>query len=32
LWHGIASRYDKHARTFLGGVPLAASIIYVKTH
>lgn len=31
-WRGIATRYDKHARTFLGGVLLAASIIYAKTH
>lgn len=31
-WRGVATRYDKHARTFLGGVLLAASIIYVKTH
>lgn len=28
---GIATRDDKHARTFLGGVLLAASIIYIKT-
>ena len=25
-------RYDKHARTFLGGLLLAASIRYIKTH
>jgi transposase len=31
-WRGIATRYDKHARTFLGGVLLAATIIYIKTH
>jgi transposase len=31
-WRGIATRYDKHARTFLGGVLLAASILHVKTH
>lgn len=31
-WRGIATRYDKHARTFLGGVLLAASVIYIKTH
>lgn len=30
-WRGIATRYDKHARTFLGGVLLATSVIYVKT-
>ncbi len=31
-WRGIATRYDKHARTFLGGVLLAATIIYIKNH
>lgn len=31
-WRGIATRYDKHARTFLGGVLLGASIIHIKTH
>lgn len=31
-WRGIATRYDKHARTFLGGVLLAASIIHIRTH
>lgn len=31
-WRGIATRYDKHARTFLGGVLLAATILHVKTH
>lgn len=31
-WRGIATRYDKHARTFLGGVLLATSILHVKTH
>ncbi len=31
-WRGIATRYDKHARTFLGGVLLAASTLYIKTH
>lgn len=31
-WRGIATRYDKHARTFLGGLLLAASILYIKTH
>lgn len=30
-WRGIATRYDKHARTFLGGVLLAAAIIHVRT-
>ena len=27
-WRGIASRYDKHALTFLGGVLLAAILQY----
>ncbi len=31
-WRGIATRYDKHARTFLGGVLLAAAIIHTETH
>ncbi len=31
-WRGIATRYDKHARTFLGGVLLAAAIIHTRTH
>jgi transposase len=31
-WRGLATRYDKHARTFLGGVLLAAAIIHTKTH
>lgn len=31
-WRGIATRYDKHARTFLGGVLLATSILHIKTH
>ena len=31
-WRGIATRYDKHARTFLGGVLLAGTILHVKTH
>ncbi len=30
-WRGVATRYDKHARTFLGGVLLAATAIYVNT-
>jgi putative transposase len=29
-WRGIATRYDKHARSYLGGVLLAASIIQLK--
>lgn len=31
-WRGIATPYDKHARTFLGGVLLAAAIIHTETH
>lgn len=31
-WRGIATRYDKHARTFLGGVLLAMGITYIRTH
>lgn len=31
-WRGVATRYDKHARTFLGGVLLAASIIYLRSN
>lgn len=31
-WRGIATRYDKQARTFLGGVLLGASLIYFTTH
>lgn len=31
-WRGIATRYDKHARTFLGGVLLASTILYLKVH
>ncbi len=31
-WRGIATRYDKHARTFLGGVQLASTILHLKHH
>ncbi len=31
-WRGIASRFDKHALTFLGGVILAATVIQVRTN
>ncbi len=31
-WRGIATHYDKHARTFLGGVQLASTILYIKNH
>ncbi len=27
-WRGIATRYDKHALTFLGGVLLATSVLH----
>jgi hypothetical protein len=30
-WRGIATRYDKYALTFLGGVLLATSILRVRT-
>ena len=29
-WRGIATRYDKYARTYLGGVLLAAIIILAR--
>jgi putative transposase len=29
-WRGIATRYDKHALTFLGGVHLAASVLHLR--
>jgi putative transposase len=29
-WRGIATRYDKYARTYLGGVLLAATVILVR--
>jgi putative transposase len=29
-WRGIATRYDKYARTYLGGVLLAATIILAR--
>ena len=31
-WRGIATRYDKYALTFLGGVTLAAAITYHRIH
>jgi transposase len=31
-WRGIATRYDKYALTHLGGVTLAAIVIYHRTH
>lgn len=30
-WRGIATRYDKYALTFLGGVLLAATIMTTRT-
>lgn len=29
-WRGIATRYDKHALTFLGGLHLAASVLHLR--
>lgn len=31
-WRGIATRYDKYAFTYLGGVTLAALIVHHRTH
>ena len=31
-WRGIATRYDKYATTYLGGVLLASLITYHHTH
>ena len=31
-WRGIATRYDKHALTFLGGVILAVTLIHLRTN
>lgn len=31
-WRGIATRYDKYALTFLGGVTLATIITYYRVH
>lgn len=31
-WRGIATRYDKYALTYLGGLTLAAIIIHHRTH
>jgi transposase len=30
-WRGIATRYDKHALTFLGGITLAITVIHLRT-
>ncbi|MCV7144747.1 IS5 family transposase, partial [Mycobacterium riyadhense] len=29
-WRGIATRYDKYALTYLGGVLLACSVIHAR--
>jgi transposase len=31
-WRGIATRYDKYALTYFGGVTLAATVIHHRTH
>lgn len=31
-WRGVATRYDKYALTYLGGVILAALVIHHRTH
>lgn len=31
-WRGVATRYDKYACTYLGGVTLAAIVIHHRTH
>ncbi len=31
-WRGIATRYDKHALTYLGGVLLATALTHAKTN
>ncbi|MBT2535802.1 IS5/IS1182 family transposase, partial [Arthrobacter sp. ISL-69] len=31
-WRGIATRYDKYATTFLGGVLLAAIATFHRVH
>jgi putative transposase len=31
-WRGIATRYDKYALTYLGGLTLAAIVIHHRTH
>jgi transposase len=30
-WRGIATRYDKTARSYLGGLTLAAALIWIKS-
>ena len=29
-WRGLASRYDKHARNYLGGLHLAAILAWIR--
>lgn len=29
-WRGLASRYDKHARNYLGGLQLAAALSWIR--
>jgi transposase len=31
-WRGIATRYDKHALTYLGGITLATTLIHLRTN
>ena len=31
-WRGIATRYDKHALTYLGGILLATTLTHAKTN
>lgn len=31
-WRGVATRYDKHALTYLGGVILASTLIHLRTN
>jgi len=31
-WRGVATRYDKYALTYLGGVILAAIVVHHRTH
>ena len=31
-WRGVATRFDKHALTYLGGVILAATVIHYRTN
>jgi transposase len=30
-WRGVATRYDKTARSYLGGITLAATLIWIKS-